>query len=317
MKEKIRILFVVLSLFLLFTYLRAEVEFNISYGISRPNLGDLDYLYSAQNDELLNLKNQGFSPVSDFSFSPPDFFKDFGGELKFSISSSLWLGIEYIKTKLNHSQSGNWEYEKTDVDVNESISGSIDSFSNVYDLNNFGLNLYWKFPISSFLEIEAGIGASYLRLKNSNEYKAKITDTLAFGSENAKSETKITQTWDLQTDTFGGKGGIKLKLKVTKRAGIFVGAYYSYFSPKNLKGNFRFTATTNFTSSFDNSEYKNSSTYTGEGEYHIIIKKGEGADIKYLRPEVSPAPPGEESDQGVAKSSFSGAKAVIGIFIRL
>jgi len=284
MKKKIKVLFILIIFTIFSAYLLADVELNINYGMSKPNLGDLHYLYSAQNDELTNFKNQGFSSTKDFTFSAPDYFKNFGGELKFSISSSVWLGIEYTKIKTEDIQRGTWEYEKTDVDVQESISGNIEKFSTDYDINIFGLNLYWKFPISSFLEIEAGIGISYIKAKDSNNYDATINNTVTFNSESARNEIKITQIWDIQTDTFGGKGGLRLNFKITKKAGIFVGAYYSYYSPKNLTGNFRFTATSTFTSTFDSSKYKNSSTYTGNGEYHIIIRKGEGSNITYLRP---------------------------------
>ena len=317
MKRKLNIFLLILFIILGNSFLRADVELNIGYGISKPNLGDMSYLYSAQNDELTNIKNQGFSTITDYSFSAPDYFKNFSGELKFSISSSLWLGIEYSKVKLNQSQTGNWQFEKTDEDIVETISGNISKFSNTYDVNIFGINLYWKFQIASFVEIEAGIGASYLKAKDSNNYNSIINDTVSFGAHSAQNEIKITETWDIQTETFGGKGGLRLNFKITKSAGIYVGAYYSYFSPKNLTGNFRFTATSTLTSTFDDNEYKNSSTYTGNGDYHIIIKKGEGSDIKYIRPEVSPTPAGEESDQGIAKSNFSGAKAIVGIFFRL
>ncbi len=313
-KNKVLLFLALIGILLSYAY--SDVEINFIYGMTKPNLGDLEYLYSAQNDELNNLKKQGFTAKSDYNFTSPDYFKDFGGEIKFSISSSLWLGIEYIKTKLNHVQSGNWAFEKTEVDVLESISGNIDNFTSDYDINVFGLNLYWKFPISSFLELEAGIGASYIKVKDDNNYTATINNRLTFGEEYANNEIKISQVWDLESNTFGGKAGLRLNVNIKKSMGVFIGAYYSYYSPKELTGNFRYTATSKFTSSFDSSEYNNSSTYTGNGTYHIIIRKGEGSNMTYIRPEVKPLPPGEETDQGVAKTNFSGTKAVIGVFFR-
>ncbi len=312
--KKILVFFVLLGVLITFTF--ADIEFNFIYGISKPNLGDFEYLYSAQNDELTNLQNQGYNATSGYTFTLPDIFKDYGGEIKFSISQSLWLGIEYTKTKLNHVLTGSWTYEKTEDNISENISATIDNFSTDYDINNFGLNLYWKFQISSHIEIEAGIGASYIKVKDDNKYSAIINNRMSFGSEYAHNEIKITQTSNIETSTYGGKAGLRLNFKITKTAGIFIGSYYSYFSPKELTGAFRYTATSKYTSSLDNSEYTNNSTYTGNGEFHIIIRKGDGADMKYIRPTVKPLPPGEESDQGVAKSNFSGVKAVLGVFFR-
>ena len=295
----------------------AKVEFNFSYGLSKPNLGDMGYLYSAQNNEIANFKNQGFTTITDFNFSTPDYFKNFGGELKFEISNSLWMGIEYANMNLNHIQRGNWELGKTKNSITENISADIEKFSSEYKANIIGINLYWKFTLSSLVEIEAGVGVSYLMLKDENSYSAVINDKVSYGQEYANNNIKITQNGSMKANTFGGKAGLRLNLKILKSSGIFAGVYYTYYSPKNLNGYFRYTATTTFKLSFDESEYTNSITYNGDGDYHVIIIKGDGSDIKYLRSEVKPATPGTETDEGVAKSNFSGMKAMVGVFFRL
>ncbi len=312
--KKISLIFIIIIFALSFSY--AKVEFDFSYGISRPSLGDYKYLYSGQNDELNNLKSQGFSAVKDFNFTSPENFKNFGGEIKFSISNSIWLGIEYSNISLNHTLRGDWEYSKTEDSITDKVSGNIEKFATNYKTNIIGLNLYWKFNISSFLEIEAGVGASYLMLTDENNYSAVLTENISYGSEYANTDTKITQSGEIKVNTFGGKAGLRLNIKLLKKAGIFAGAFYTYYSPKNLNGYFRYTASSTFSSSFDDSEYTNNITYNGDGDYHIIIKKGNGSDLTYIRPEVKPSPPGTETDNGAAKSDFSGIKVLVGVFFR-
>ena len=314
--RKIKVLLFLALLGILLTYAYSDVEINFIYGITKPNLGDLEYLYSAQNDELNNLKNQGFTAKTDYNFSSPDYFRNFGGEIKFSISSSLWLGIEYTKTKLNHVQGDNWVFEKSEAGILESISGNIDNFSTDYDINIFGLNLYWKFPLSSLLELEAGVGVSYIKLKDDNNYTVTINSNITFGEEYVNNEIKISQAWDLESNTFGGKAGLRLNVNIKKSTGLFLGVYYSYYSPKELSGNFRYTTTSKYTSSFDSTEHSNSATYLGNGVYHIIVREGSGSNMTYMRPIFNPSPPGDETDQGIAKTNFSGTKAVIGVFFR-
>ncbi len=295
----------------------AKVEFNFSYGLSKPNLGDMSYLYSAQNDEITNLKNQGFTTVTDFKFTTPDYFKNFGGELKFAISNSLWMGIEYTNMSVNHTQRGNWELNKQENFITENITANIEKFSTEFKANIVGVNLYWKYSLSSFVEIEAGVGVSYLMMKDNNSYSSVINDKVSYGQEYANNNIKITQSGSMSVNTFGGKAGLRLNLKILKSSGIFAGVYYTYYSSKNLNGYFRYTATTTFKSSFDESEYTNSITYNGDGDYHVIIRKGVGSDIKYLRPEVKPTTPGSETDEGTVKSNFSGMRVLLGVFFRL